>query len=469
MVGLVRGTKIIATVGPACRTPEVLDALIVAGVDIFRLNFSHGTHDSHAEVYRLVREAAAHRGCIVAVMQDLSGPKIRTGALAGGTPIILQEGQELRIGAGDHEGRDGLVFTPYGELVRSARPGDRLLLDDGRIELRVTSAGDPLTTVVVNGGTLAEHKGINAPGVALPSSSITEKDAADLRFGLELGVDYVALSFVQTAGDILRAREVMDAAGTRVPIIAKIERPAAMQNLDGILDLAQGVMVARGDLGLEMPLEQVPRVQKEIVHRARAAGRPVIVATQVLESMRAEPRPTRAEVSDAANAVAEGADAIMLAGETAVGAFPVRTVQTLATIITEAESGPSGEAVEPLVDATGTAHGRALCKAAVLLAATAKADAIVAVTREGKTARMLAALRPRTPILAATPHPRVAGTLALLRGVTPVVTSERDVERLERFICDRHLVRAGAVAVFISVSPDLTRVDANFLNVQRLS
>jgi pyruvate kinase len=242
-----------------------------------------------------------------------------------------------------------------------------------------------------------------------------------------------------------------------------------MHNLDGILDVSQGVMVARGDLGLEMPLEQVPRVQKEIVHRARAAGRPVIVATQVLESMRVDPRPTRAEVSDAANAVAEGADAIMLAGETAVGAFPVRTVQTLSSIITEAEAGPSGEAVEPLVDATGTAHGRPLCKAAVLLAATAQADAIVAVTREGKTARMLAALRPRTPIIAATPHPHVAATLALLRGVSPVVTAERDVERLERFICDRRLVRAGAVAVFISVSPDLTRADANFLNVQRLS
>jgi pyruvate kinase len=465
----VRGTKIIATVGPACSSPEVLDALIAAGVNIFRLNFSHGTHESHGEVYRLVREAAARRNCIVAVMQDLSGPKIRTGPLAGGRPLVLKDGQELRIGAGDQEGSDGLVFTPYAELVRSARPGDRLLLDDGRIELRVTAGGDPLTTVVVNGGTLGEHKGINAPGVALPASSITEKDAADLRFGLALGVDYVALSFVQTAGDVLRAREVMDAAGKRAPIIAKIERPAAMHNLDGILDVSQGVMVARGDLGLEMPLEQVPRVQKEIVHRARAAGRPVIVATQVLESMRVDPRPTRAEVSDAANAVAEGADAIMLAGETAVGAFPVRTVQTLSSIITEAEAGPSGEEVEPLVDATGTAHGRPLCKAAVLLAATAQADAIVAVTREGKTARMLAALRPRTPIIAATPHPHVAATLALLRGVSPVVTAERDVERLERFICDRRLVRAGAVAVFISVSPDLTRADANFLNVQRLS
>jgi len=464
-----RQTKIIATLGPASSSPDVLDALLAAGVDIFRLNFSHGSHDSHAEVYRRVRDAAARRGCIVAVMQDLSGPKIRTGPLAPGTTLLLKEGDELCIAAGDDHGREGLVFTPYGELVRSAKPGDRLLLDDGRIELRVTQSGDQLTTVVVNGGELGGKKGINAPGVALPSSALTEKDAADLRFGLELGVDYVALSFVQTAADILRAREVMDAAGTRVPIIAKIERPAALQELGAILDVAQGVMVARGDLGLEMALEQVPRVQKEIVRRARAAGRPVIVATQVLESMREEPRPTRAEVSDAANAVGEGVDAIMLAGETAVGAYPVKTVQTLARIIVEAELTPSGERIDPLVDATGTAHGRALCEAAVLLASVARADAIIAVTREGKTARMLAALRPRTPIIAATGQPRVAGALALLRGVTPVITPERDVERLQGFIVERHLVGAGGVTVFISVSPDLRRLDANFLNVQRVS
>jgi pyruvate kinase len=469
MARVMRQTKIIATLGPASSSPEVIDALLVAGVDIFRLNFSHGSHESHAELFRKVREAAARRGCVVAILQDLSGPKIRTGPLGPGVTLLLRDGDELCIAAGDQQGRDGLIFTPYGDLVRSAKPGDRLLLDDGRIELRVTHAGDQLTTVVVNGGVLGANKGINAPGVALPSSALTEKDAVDLRFGLELGVDYVALSFVQTAADIVRTREVMDAAGARVPIIAKIERPAAVQELNAILDVAQGVMVARGDLGLEMPLEQVPRVQKEVVRRARAAGRPVIVATQVLESMRQQPRPTRAEVSDAANAVGEGVDAIMLAGETAVGAFPVKTVQTLATIIAEAEQAPSGERIDPLVDATGTAHGRALCEAAVLLAAIAGADAIIAVTREGKTARMLAALRPRTPIIAATEHVRVAGGVSLLRGVTPVVTPERDVERLERFILDRRLVAVGAVAVFISVSPDLTRVDANFLNVQRLT
>jgi pyruvate kinase len=464
-----RRTKIVATLGPASSSPEMLTRLIDAGVNVFRLNFSHGTQDTHAETYRRVRAAAAQSGRIIAVMQDLSGPKIRTTALEGGIPLTLVDGSELRIRGGEQAGRAGLVFTPYAELVQSARPGDRLLLDDGRIELRVTDAtGDELVTTVVNGGSLGQNKGINAPGVTLPASAITEKDAADLRFGLELGVDYIALSFVQTADDLLRAREIMDDAGKRVPLIAKIERPAAVQNLAALLDLAQGVMVARGDLGLEMPLEQVPRVQKEVIRAARAAGRPVIVATQVLESMRVDPRPTRAEVSDAANAVAEGADAIMLAGETAVGAWPEKTVQTLATIIVEAELSPSTEQVRPIVDPTGSLHGRALCEAAVTLATTGRADAIIAVTREGKTARLLSALRPETRIIAATASESVAGTLALMRGITPVITTARELSSLERMLIDTRLVAANSVVVFISVSPDLSRADANYLNLQKI-
>ena len=465
----VRRTKIIATLGPASSSPEALDALITAGVDVFRLNFSHGTHDGHAETYRRVREAAGRADRVIGVMQDLSGPKIRTSALEGGVPIPLRPGDELRIAAGDRPGGPGRVFTPYAALVESARPGDRLLLDDGRIELRVTHAGDELTTVVVNGGSLGEKKGINAPGVQLPASAITEKDAADLRFGLALGVDYVALSFVQTAEDAVRARRIIKDAGKRTPLIAKIERPAAVENLSAILELVQGVMVARGDLGLEMPLEQVPRVQKEVIRRARAAGRPVILATQVLESMRVDPRPTRAEVSDAANAVAEGVDAIMLAGETAVGAWPAHTVETLATIIREAELAPTTEVIPPVFDPTGTMHARALCEAAVTLAKTGHADAIVAVTREGKTARLLSSLRPETPVVAATADAAVARGLALFRGVSPIITPEREVERLEPIILEHHQVRPGAVVVFISVSPDLTRADANFLNVQRVS
>lgn len=464
-----RRTKIVATLGPATSSPEAIAALIDAGVDVFRLNFSHGTQEGHAEVYARVRSAAERSGRIVAIMQDLSGPKIRTTTLEGGGPLTLTDGSELRIRGGDDAGRPGLVFTPYTELVHSARPGDRLLLDDGRIELRVTRAdADELLTTVVNGGSLGPHKGINAPGVVLPASSLTAKDEADLRFGLALGFDYVALSFVQTADDVRRAMAVMASAGRQAPIIAKIERPAALENLAAILGLAQAVMVARGDLGLEMPLEQVPRVQKEITRRARAAGRPVIVATQVLESMRSEPRPTRAEVSDAANAVGEGTDAIMLAGETAIGSWPVRAVETLASIIREAELSPSFEQVPPSVDPTGSVHGRALCEAAVTLATTGRADAIVAVTREGKTARLLSALRPQTRIIAATHEPSVAAMLALFNGVQPIVTPDRKPETLERQLIDRGLLPPGATVVFINVSPDLTRTDMNFLNLQRI-
>src|SRR5438093_1489612 len=345
-----RHTKIIATLGPASSAPSTLDALIAAGADVFRLNFSHGTHETHGAMFEQVRKAAGRAGRHVAILQDLSGPKIRTGPLTGGQPVTLAEGAELRVAAGDATGDARRVFTPYAPLITAARPGDRLLLDDGRIELRVTAKdGGELTTVVLNGGTLGEHKGINAPGVPLPASAITAKDEADLRFGIALGVDLVALSFVQTAEDVTRARSIAKDAGRDMSFIAKIERPHAMENLDAILGLCNGVMVARGDLGLEMPLEQVPRAQKQIVRRARSLGRPVIVATQVLESMRSEPRPTRAEVSDAANAVDEGVDAIMLAGETAAGASPVRAAQTLDLVIRDAELIPPVRSV-PLED-----------------------------------------------------------------------------------------------------------------------
>jgi pyruvate kinase len=464
-----RHTKIIATIGPASAGPDVLEALMAAGVDIFRLNFSHGTHESHRVVYGRIRDVAARRARHVAILQDLSGPKIRTGPLAGGIPLQLAAGEELRISAGDEPGSRERIYTPYAPLIASARPGDRLLLDDGRIELHVTRVSpSELATVVVNGGVLAPNKGINAPGVSLPASALTAKDETDLRFGLELGVDLVALSFVQTAEDVRRALHVMTSAGRTVPVIAKIERPAAVDNLGAILEVAHGVMVARGDLGLEMPLERLPRVQKEIIRKARALGRPVIVATQVLESMRVEPRPTRAEVSDAANAVDDGVDAIMLAGETAIGAYPVRAVETLSAVISDAETVPSADRVLPAVDPTGTLHSRALCEAAVTLASTGQAHAIVAVTRHGKTARLLSSLRPPCPIVAATERTDVAGWLTMYWGVMPFVTAERDVERLDSLVVANHVAESGDVVVFINVSPDLNRADANFLNVQRL-
>ena len=311
-----RHTKIIATVGPASDSESTLGALIAAGADIFRLNFSHGTHESQSATFARIRAASARACCEVAILQDLGGPKIRTGRLEGGKAIRLESGQPVTIVTGDGIGGAGRLFTTFDGLARGVRAGDRLLLADGRVELRVESTnGTEIQATVVDGGEIGEHKGINAPGVPLPTSAITAKDVEDLKLGLSLGVDMVALSFVQTAEDVQTARRITTEAGSGdIPLIAKLERPLALEHLEEILNACDAVMVARGDLGLEMPLESVPRAQKEITRRARLAGKPVIVATQVLESMTTEFRPTRAEVNDAANAVEDGVDAIMLAG-----------------------------------------------------------------------------------------------------------------------------------------------------------
>lgn len=466
-----RHTKIIATVGPSSDSAAMLAQLVEAGVDVFRLNFSHGTREGHGDVFHRIREATRAAMRHVAIMQDLAGPKIRTGRLAGGGPVMLADGADLRIEAGEGEGDARRILTSYAPLVAAARPGDRLLLDDGRIELQVLgSDASGLHVRVVNGGELGERKGIAAPGVPLPSSALTDKDVADLRFGLELGVDLVALSFVQTGDDIRRAREVMHEAGRDASIIAKIERPTAVDHLDDILQEADGIMVARGDLGLELPLERVPTVQKLLVRRSRERGLPVIVATQVFESMRSEPRPTRAEVSDAANAVGEGADAIMLAGETAAGQFPVRAVMTLDAVVREAERMlPDETTIEPAVNVTHADHGRALCDAAVTLARSGQADAIVAVTRHGRTARLLSALRPKAPIYAATDSQPVAERLALHWGVVPIVCAVGSEDEVERAILDCGAIASPSVVVFVNVSPDLAQPHANFLTLRRLA
>ena len=470
-----RHTKIIATVGPASRSDAMLDALIAAGTDIFRLNFSHGTHESHREVLTRLRAAAARAHREVAVLQDLSGPKIRSGALEGGHPLIVKPGDRLSIVTGDFTGGPGRLSTTFAGLAVSVKTGDRLLLADGHVELRVEATdGKEIQTTVVDGGEVGEHKGINAPGVPLPTSAVTPKDVDDLRFGLSLGVDMVAFSFVQTAADMLQARQFMtDAGGGDVPIIAKLERPQALEHLDEILALSDAVMVARGDLGLEMPLEKVPRAQKDITRRARLLGIPVIVATQVLESMTTEARPTRAEVNDAANAVDDGVDAIMLADETAIGAFPSRTVQMLDAIIREEELGPP---VSPLFGTGAVAHedhAQALCEAAVTLANRGDAQAIVAVTRGGGTARRLSALRPRAPIIATTDRDETARRLTLYWGVVPLRTDiGENVDAAGALIGQqlvaRGLVPAGSTVVLVNISADLARADANYLKIQRL-
>ena len=471
-----RHTKIISTVGPATDADVMLDALIAAGTDIFRLNFSHGTHETQGATYARVRAAAGRSGREVAVLQDLGGPKIRTGRFTGGGALDLKPGDSLVIATGDFPGGPGRVSTTFEGLARGVHPGDRLLLADGTIELRVdASDGSEITTTVIEGGKLGEHKGINAPGVELTAGALTPKDIEDLKFGLALGVDMVALSFVRSAADLRQARQLMTTEGAAdAPLIAKLERPEAIEHLNDILGSCQAVMVARGDLGLEMPLERVPRVQRDIIRRARVRGIPVILATQVLESMTHEARPTRAEVSDAANAVGEGADAIMLAGETAAGFFPARAVQTLDAIIREAELSPSDEAsvvVRRLTEDHD--HVRALCAGAVTLANRGDARAIVAVTRGGSTARQLSNLRPRAPIFAATARQDTARRLSLHWGVVPVRIDPDHDDHLGGQAVGQQLialgyVAAGEAAVFINIDPDLSRPDANYLRIQRL-
>jgi pyruvate kinase len=470
-----RHTKIIATVGPACDAPDMLDALIAAGTDIFRLNFSHGTQTGQAATFSRIRAAAGRARREVAILQDLGGPKIRTGTIAGGAPITTKPGDRLTIATGDFQGGPGRLSTTFAGLAQSVRPGDRLLVADGLVELRVVdSDGREIDTIVVEGGPIGEHKGINAPGVPLPASAITAKDADDLKFGLSLGVDLIAISFVQTAADLRQARQLMAEAGAAdVPLVAKLERPRALEHLDEILAACDAVMVARGDLGLEMPLERVPRAQKDITRAARRHGIPVIVATQVLESMTAEARPTRAEVNDAANAVEDGVDAIMLAGETAAGAYPARAVMTLDAIIRDAEAGLTADPRGAVSDALPDDHAQALCEAAVTLANRGDAQAIVAVTRGGGTARRLSALRPRAPILATTDRDDTARRLSIYWGVVPVCTDiGENVDSAGTLIGQqlvaRGLVPSGAAVVLVSISADLTRDDANYLKMKRL-
>lgn len=469
-----RHTKIIATVGPASKDAETIEALITAGINVFRLNFSHGSHQAHGAVVETIRRVSARIGYHVGILQDLSGPKIRTGRLDGGGALDLTPGDHLEIRIGDTLGRPGVVSTSYAPLAGAVKPGDVLLLDDGKISLAVEKATrESITTRVIDGGPLGEHKGINAPNVPLPAVGVTTKDEEDLRFGLNLGVDLIALSFVQTAEDIARARRIASDVGrATVPIIAKLERPEAIHHLSEICRAADALMVARGDLGLELPLEQVPQVQKQVLRSGRDFGIPVIVATQVLESMRTESRPTRAEVSDAAGAVDAGADAIMLSGETAVGAYPIRSVEVLDAIIRNAEAVPPIWTLPTPTDERPD-HLPALCDAAVTLAARANVDAIIAITREGRTARLLSARRPRAPIYAVTDGASCARQLSLWWGVHPavdplsgdleeivmrVVTSLRDVRRLP----------SPASIVVVSSSPDLERSEANFVRLRRL-
>ena len=462
-----RYTKIIATIGPASNSDAQIDCLIRAGVDVFRINFSHGTRQTQGQMYRRLRAAAQRSGRPVAIMQDLAGTKIRIGRLQSGKAVRLRNGATFRIATGDFVGDVNRVSTPFAGLATAVAPDTVLLLDDGRIQLRVVETdGEQIVTEVVHGGMLAERKGVNAPDVRFEESGLTEKDIQDLEYGLALGVDLVAVSFVQTAEDLRRAHAIVDRVGASVWLVAKIERSQAVEEIEEILEVSDAIMVARGDLGLEIPLEHVPRVQKHLTRRARCHGVPVIVATQVLETMRVEPRPTRAEVSDAANAVDDGVDAIMLTGETADGNFPVESVETLDAVIRDAESNaPTPVQLNVPCDQR---HGRALVEAAVTLAVASNASGLVAVTHAGSTARQLAALRPRVPIYGATDDEGTARRLMLCWGVVPVIvdTASLALPGVPQPVAAAGALAAGRTVVSVRIHQELTREGTNFVSLR---
>jgi pyruvate kinase len=466
-----RRAKIVATFGPAISSyPTTLQAL-QAGVDIARLNMSHGEHAVHEQAYRNIRQAAAELGRPVGILADLQGPKIRLGRFADG-PHPLAAGEHFTITTRDIEGTAAICSTTYKGLPADVRPGDTLLIDDGKVALRAMDVTDTqVLTEVTVAGPVSNNKGINLPGVAVSIPALSDKDEEDLRWALRTGVDMIALSFVRDAADIRRVHEIMDETGQRKPVIAKIEKPQAVEALEEIIDAFDAVMVARGDLGVELPLEQVPLVQKRAVELARRRAKPVIVATQVLESMITNPTPTRAEASDCANAVIDGADAVMLSGETSVGNYPVQAISTMAKII-EATEDHGLERI-PSLGTTPRTHGGAVARAAVEIAGQLGARCICAFTETGDTARRVSRLRPAQPVFAFTPSSATLNTLALAWGirphqVQPVKHTDAMTNQVDQVLRTRGLADVGDLVIIAAGSPPGQAGTTNSLKLHRV-
>lgn len=443
-----RRAKILATLGPASREPVVLESLLAAGANAVRINMSHGTQEEHVETIRRARSAAERLKRPLSVLVDLSGPKIRTGMLKGGQPVQLEANALFTLTTRSVVGDAREVSTNYAGLARDVKAGARILLDDGAIELVVDSTSETdVVTRVLNGGTLAERKGINLPGISLPIPSLTDKDRRDLQWAVREGADYIALSFVRRAEDCAEAKSLIRAAGGNQPLVAKIEKAEAIDHLEEIADTADGMMVARGDLGVETSVELVPVYQKRIIEMANKKEKVVITATQMLQSMITEPRPTRAEASDVANAVWDGTDAVMLSAETASGKYPTLAVATMARIIESAETGKPAS-THDITRFAGRQSGRvsrALCEAAAFAAEEIDARTIAVITASGLMARRLSSLRPAQRIIAFTPERRVQNTLSLVWGIETLVHPPCDNTEQMLSMCERMLLEAGVV------------------------
>ncbi|MEZ4601280.1 MAG: pyruvate kinase [Syntrophotaleaceae bacterium] len=472
-----RHTKIIATIGPASQTSEKLAALMDAGTDLFRLNFSHGNHAEKAAVIREIRFLSRQRRQAMAIVGDLQGPKIRVGQIPGDTATLIP-GQPVNLTTRqDADEPPGNIPVVFPALPTVSAPGDKILLDDGLLELEVVRiAGPKVECKVVTGGVLASRKGVNLPGAALSLPSITEKDWEDALFCIREGVDYLALSFVRQASDIAKLRDFLSSNGADIPILAKIEKPQAVDNFTEILHVADGIMVARGDLGVEIGPEQVPLIQKRIIRKCREAGKPVITATQMLESMVSHPRPTRAETSDVANAIIDGSDAVMLSGETAVGSYPVEAVSLMAGIARSVEGDPmlASRIFHYYPATTGPrslsdAIGEAACRTAENIGAAA----ILAFTQSGSTAALVARNRPPIPIFAVTPSRAVRRRMALYSGVRSIQvdfqgSTEAQIHSMEESVIEAGVLQRGDLVVITMGSPVAAKGTTNLMKVHRL-
>ncbi|MEL4357300.1 MULTISPECIES: pyruvate kinase [unclassified Luteococcus] len=466
-----RRAKIVCTLGPAVSSPERMEELVNAGMDVARLNMSHGDHPEHEKRLQMTREAAQKTGRTIGVLADLQGPKIRLGRFAE-DKVMLTYGQTFTITTDDIQGDATRCSTTFKGLPGDVNPGDTILIDDGRIGLEaVEVTGTDVVCKVTVAGPVSNNKGINLPGVAVSVPALSEKDEADLRWALKHDVDMIALSFVRSADDIKRVHEIMDEEGRRLPVIAKLEKPQAIENLDAIIDAFDAFMVARGDLGVELPLEEVPLVQKKIVRAARKWAKPVIVATQMLESMISAPRPTRAEASDVANAILDGADAVMLSGETSVGAYPIDTVRTMANIVTNTEEHGMSKINE--IDWDPHTTGGVIAKAAAEVAGRIDAKYLVAFTKSGDTGKRLSRLRSPIPMLCFTPDESTRQTMTLTWGMTARITPEftdpeEMVRAVEKILLDEGSVTVGEYIVIVSGSPMGVPGKTNSLRVHKI-